>query len=316
MFDRIRVPTPFQVGSVNCYITGRTLVDPGPDSEDGWDELVESLAQQGLEPIDIDQVLVTHPHPDHFGMAKRFSDRGADIVASEETADIIEDFPGRLAYEQEFFIPFLVRHGIQEDVANTVVELPEAYLEFAPSCDVDRTVSDGDTITVDGTDVLVESLVGHAPGELLFAWEQDGGEHAIVGDHVLQRITPNPFLQPPPEPGESRPRVLPGYNRSLERLATRDFAKLYPGHGDFVDKPTRRIEQLLEFHERRTGNVYHALDGKTTAAAVMRTLFGDIPVTEIYGGISESIGHLDVLELRGEVDRSMEDGVYRYWQVD
>lgn len=43
MFDRIVVPTPFQIGAVNAYLTGRTLVDPGPDSEDAWSTLLDAL---------------------------------------------------------------------------------------------------------------------------------------------------------------------------------------------------------------------------------------------------------------------------------
>lgn len=316
MFERIRVPTPFEVGAVNAYLTDRTLIDPGPNSEESWDVLIEELETRNLAPGDLDRVLITHPHPDHFGLANRLGQAGADIVASEDAVGIIEDFPGRLEYEQEHQEPLLRRHGIEADVAATVVKLPEAYLEFAPSSPIDTVVSDGDTLEVGSDTLTVEALAGHAPGEIMFAWEARGEEYAVVGDHVLQRITPNPFLQPPPAPGESRPRVLPAYNRSLERLAKRDFETLYPGHGDLIKRPTHRIERLLEYHERRSQNVLNAIDGPTTAAAVMRTLFGDLPVTEVYGGISEAVGHLDVLELRGEVERSLEDGVYQYRRIN
>ena len=69
---RIRVPTPFAVGRVNCYVLhgdGLTLVDPGPASEDAREVLAEGLAEEGYEVADVDQVLVTHPHMDHFGDA-------------------------------------------------------------------------------------------------------------------------------------------------------------------------------------------------------------------------------------------------------
>lgn len=316
MFERVRVPTPFQVGTVNCYVSGGTLVDPGPDSDDAWAALTSALAERDRGPGDVDRVLVTHPHPDHFGLAGRLEAAGAEVMAAGDAAGIIEDFPGRLAYEQSYFRPFLARHGISPDVADTVVQLPEAYLEFAPSCPVARALEAGDTVTVHGRTVRVEPLTGHATGEVLFAWDGADGEHAIVGDHVLRTITPNPFLQPPPEPDDPRPRVLPAYNRSLERLATRDFATLWPGHGEAVDRPTHRIERLLEFHERRTENVRRAIDGPTTAASVMRDLFGDLPVTEVFAGMSEAVGHLDVLELRGGVTRSLDDGVYRYRRTD
>lgn len=316
MFERLRIPTPFEVGAVNCYLAGTTLVDPGPDSDDAWSTLTSALESRNLAPGDLDQVLITHPHPDHFGLAKRLRDRGVAICAGTEAIGVIEDFSGRLSYEQEYFEPFLARHGIAPDVAESVVQLPEAYLEFAPSCPVDRALSEGDSLEVADSTVVVEELAGHATGEVLYGWEGSDGEEAIVGDHVLQTITPNPFLQPPPAPDEPRPRVLPAYNRSLERLAMRDFETLWPGHGAAVDRPTHRIERLLEFHERRTEKVRQSLDGPTTAVEVMRDLFGDLPVTELYGGISEAIGHLDVLELRGEIERTKRDDVWRFQLVD
>lgn len=316
MFERLRIPTPFQVGAVNSYLVEGTLVDPGPDSDDAWETLRSALANRGLSAGDLDRILVTHPHPDHFGLANRFEELGVPVWAATEAVDLIEDFTGRLEYEQSYFRPFLQRHGIAADVADTVVRLPEAYLEFAPSCPVDRALTDGEVIEVAGTDVTVGALAGHAPGELLFAWDEPDGEHAIVGDHVLQTITPNPFLQPPTSPDEPRPRVLPAYNRSLERLMTRDFASLLPGHGDVIERPTHRIERLLEFHERRTESVRRFIDGGSTAVEVMHSLFGELAVTKMYGGMSEAVGHLDVLELRGIVARSLEDGVWRYRLVD
>ncbi|MFW6448070.1 MAG: MBL fold metallo-hydrolase [Halobacteriota archaeon] len=309
MFERIVVPVPFQIGSVNCYRTGRTLVDPGPDSEEAWDTLEAGLAAADLEPADIERVLITHPHPDHFGIAGRFHERGAEVVASPVGAEIVEAFADRLAYEQRHLLPLLVRHGLERDLAETAVGLPEAFLEFAPNTPVDRRVGDGERIAVDGATVRAEAVAGHAPGELIFTYPTEAGEQAIVGDHVLDPVTPNPFLQPPTEAGGPRPRVLPAYNRSLERLAERDFARLLPGHREAIEDPTHRLRQLRRFHEHRTEQVYEAIDGPTTAAEVMHELFGHLPATEVFPGMSEAIGHLDVLEERGQVVRSGDDPV-------
>ena len=85
MFDRISLPTPFQVGPVNAYIAGRTLVDPGPDSEEAWTALLSALEQRSLAPTDIEQVLITHPHMDHFGLASRVVEAsGATAVAHRD----------------------------------------------------------------------------------------------------------------------------------------------------------------------------------------------------------------------------------------
>lgn len=309
MVRRFSIPTPFQVGPVNAYLLGTTLIDPGPESDEAWADLLAALESAGMTPEDVSQVLITHPHPDHFGLAHRFHDVGATVLASGPAAGIIEDFEGRLEYEQSFFVEFFQRHGVSQGTAETVTNLPEVFLDYAPDCPVDRTLEDGDEIAVNGYRVTVERVEGHAPGELLFAFEVSDGTRAIVGDHVLADVTPNPWLQPPPEPGGDRPRTLIRFNQSLERLATRDLDRLLPGHGDRIDDPTGRIRAILDAHEGRTAEVRDLVDGPTTAIEVMDGLFENLAVTEYFGGLSEAVGHLDVLEERGEVVREGRGGM-------
>jgi hypothetical protein len=48
----------------------------------------------------------------------------------------------------------------------------------------------------------------------------------------------------------------------------------------------------------------------------MEGLFGELPVTERFPGMSEAIGHLDVLEERGRVQRREEGGLVVYERTD
>jgi len=313
MFTRLSIPTPFQVGPVNAYLAGRTLVDPGPGSEEAWASLLDGLEARGLGPTDIEQVLVTHPHPDHFGLARRLRENGARVVASEATAEIIADFEARFEYEREFFVDFFERHGMARSTAEMVTDLPESFLSTAPGVETDRTLSDGDAVTVDDAEVTAELVDGHAPGETIFAYDADAdsGAHAIVGDHVLPDITPNPLLQPPVEAGGERPRVLPAFNRSLERLREREFDRFLPGHREEIPNPAERVDEILAAHEDRTENVRAivAAAGPITAVEVMEELFDDLPATEYFPAMSEAVGHLDVLEARGEVAAREQGGV-------
>jgi glyoxylase-like metal-dependent hydrolase (beta-lactamase superfamily II) len=312
MFELVSVSTPFAVGPVNAYVAGRTVVDPGPASGESWSALLDGLEAEGLAPEDLERVLVTHPHPDHFGLASRLRDAGADVVATPPAAAIMADFPARLQYEQDFFTDFLQRCGLAAETARTVTQLPESFLPYAPSVETDHEVVDGDAVRVDGTELTVDQVAGHSPGEAVFAYDQDGERWGIVGDNVLAEITPNPLLQPPPDPGAARPRVLPTYNESLERLAGAGYDRFLPGHRGAVDDPPGRIEAILADHEERTANVLDLVNGPTTPAEVMTELFGDLPATEKFPGMSEAVGHLDVLEERGEVASEDRGGVLVY----
>lgn len=312
MFRRVEIPTPFAVGDVNAYLAGETIVDPGPDSEESWSALVEALDGADRDPADVAQVLVTHPHPDHFGLAHRLRDAGADVLASPTAASIMGDFAGQFEYERTYFTDFLRRCGLGRDTAETVTGLPEAYLHYAPSVATDRELTDGDTVTITGTDVVVRDTTGHAASELLLEYDHEGSREAIVGDHVLPDITPNPLLQPPAERGGDRPRQLPAYNDSLDALAGESFDRFLPGHRDVVTDPPGRIAEIRDAHEERTDEVATLVDGPTSPVEVMHGLFGDLPATELFPGMSEAVGHLDVLEARGRVTRNQQGGVFVY----
>ena len=313
MFTRVSVPTPFQVGAVNAYVAGRTIVDPGPESEEAWSRLLDALEARELVPGDISQVVVTHPHPDHFGLASRFREAGARVLASSEGAAIMRDFGARLRYEQDYFVDFFERCGISRETAKAVTQLPEAFLAYAESVETDRELDAGDTFTVDDVALTTDSVAGHAVGERIYSYDGVEGRAAIVGDTVLADITPNPFLQPPPQDGGERPRVLPAYNDSLRWLREQGHDRFLTGHREPVESPRERIDAMLSEHDQRTEEVADIVsEGATTPADVMTALFGDLPATEYFAGMSEAVGHLDVLEARDRVEKRASGGVFVY----
>ncbi|MBX0324506.1 MBL fold metallo-hydrolase [Halomicroarcula sp. F13] len=313
MFTRVSIPTPFQVGAVNAYVAGRTVVDPGPDSEEAWSRLLETLEARELTPGDVSQVVVTHPHPDHFGLASRLRAEGARVHASPDAAAIMQDFAARLKYEQSYFSDLFERCGISRETAEAVTQLPEAFLAYAQSVATDRELTAGDTLTVNDERITVDSVAGHAAGELIFSYDYDGRREAIVGDNVLGDITPNPFLQPPEDRGGQRPRVLPAFNDSLRWLREQGHDRFLTGHREPVESPRERIDAILAEHDQRSEEVVDIVsEGATTPADVMTVLFGDLPATEYFSGMSEAIGHLDVLETQGRVEKRESGGVFVY----
>jgi len=322
--ERIELPTPFGVGTVNCYATcgdGLALVDPGPDAEDTFEALDAGLADLGYDLADVERVLITHEHMDHFGGARRIqADAGADVLAHRVAAERIADPDGHFDREQAFFAPFLVSMGVPEEVAEAVTGLPEPYAKFHEPVDADRVLEDGDVVDVGGDRALeVVHVPGHAPGQVCFA--STGDDLAFTADHVLMDITPNPLLTLAPDgkgdvaPADAeRTRSLPQYMDSLARVLDVDVSRGYGGHRETIEDLHGRVRETIDHHEERKEHVAELLAaaGPTTAYDVMGELFPNLPTTETFAGMSEVIGHLDLLEDEARVEIDEEDGEVRY----
>lgn len=69
----VQIPIPIPLKYVNCYLfrgpSGWTLVDTGFHDELAEAAWPRALADLGIRTQDINRILVTHYHPDHFGAA-------------------------------------------------------------------------------------------------------------------------------------------------------------------------------------------------------------------------------------------------------
>jgi glyoxylase-like metal-dependent hydrolase (beta-lactamase superfamily II) len=75
---RLRIPTPFAVGRVNCYLLADeplTLIDTGPNSGKSLDELQHQLEDLGHAIEDLELIVITHQHIDHLGLVEILAGR-------------------------------------------------------------------------------------------------------------------------------------------------------------------------------------------------------------------------------------------------
>jgi len=312
---RIAIPTPFDVGRVNCYLFGNgepTLLDPGPATEEAYETVVAHLDEGGHAIEDVARILITHPHIDHFGLADRIvEESGARVVAHRNAVPLMADPNGYLKREQDFFTPFLTSMGVSERIVDTVVALPGPYTEFRDPVEVDRGLKDGDVVDVHGGLTAVHTP-GHAPGSVCFVSASDS--IAYTGDHVLEHISPNPVLTLAPGTDDERTRSLPLYLDSSCTLLETDATVGHSGHGDRISDLEARIDEVLDHHRRRKERIAGIVDERVpvTAYELMKEMFSDLPLKEVFLGMSEIIGHLDLLEDEDRVTITESDRVRRY----
>lgn len=276
-----------------------TLLDTGIATERTETQLRERLAEYGVEFADIEQVVLTHFHPDHAGLAGRIQREGdATVYAHADDAPLIEQDQKALAdldaRRRELFADWGIPDGVREELLAFLDSHADTMGEPADVTEI----AGGDTLETGEMALEVLHTPGHAAGLCCFAFE-GGGREAFVGDTILPVYTPNV--------GGADVRVeapLEKYVDSLRTLIDRDFERVWPGHRDVIEEPTERARYIVSHHRERTERVLSVLrEGPADAWTVSAELFGDLEGIHVMHGPGEAFAHLDHLEDAGHVER-------------
>src|SRR4029077_4980015 len=145
-------PTPFQVGRVNAYLiedSPLTLVDSGPNSAKALDELEQALATRGHAVEDIELLIVTHQHIDHFGLASILARRsGAEVVALDLLAPYLGNFGEEADRDDAYAQTIMRRHGIPPDVVSALRAVSGSFRGWGAKVQVTRPLADGEQLTL------------------------------------------------------------------------------------------------------------------------------------------------------------------------
>ncbi|MDI3328866.1 MAG: MBL fold metallo-hydrolase [Alicyclobacillaceae bacterium] len=311
----LSLPTPFPVGPVNVYLLREdpvTLVDAGPDTPEAWEALERGLRACGCRWQDIRYVVVTHPHVDHHGMLRRVVERsGAEVLAHPEAEDRIVRPLEAARQAEEYFDHLLAAAGVPADLRQAVKEHQQVIQSFVREVDALRLFSEGDEAVLGGRRWRVIDTPGHSSGHIAL-FDEDSGE-LIAGDHLLPHISSNALLEPPRMPGGERPRSLLIYIESLRRVAGMPVSRVYPGHGNPFEGAAQLVQERMKKYEERSGQLYRWLQERPmTVFELVRRLFPNLPGNQLFLGVSEVIGHLDLLESRGQVSVEEKSGMWYY----
>ena len=309
--SRAHLPTPFHVGPVNCYVLVDppvTVIDPGTLQPGSIDELAAVLGSSGLGFGDVEQVVVTHAHPDHFGAAAAIAARsGARIVCGlAERAGLLGPSDPQRRRE------LLLRLGVPEATGRSLVAVADAMLERLvgwadPS--IVMGVRDGDLLAAGGRQFVCVVSPGHAEGHLSL-WDP-AARVLFSGDHLLGRIIPVPSLEHGDEAG--RRHSLVEYLAGLPRFVAFDPTVVLPGHGRaFTDMAV--LDARLRAHSRQRADDIAAILARRPATPfeVARRLQWHPEGARLLVGLAHVQGHLDVLQEAGRVIPATDGDVARY----
>jgi len=248
------------------------IVDPGWGGDENVAHLRGGLRRIGVELEDVAEVIATHHHPDHLGIADAIRTiSGARVLLSAEEREVLRHQlrpdrrdPGRYAERLAGWgVPAAERPALI-----AVMAAPSDLVEVEP----DGLVGDGDVLDWSGHRLRVLATPGHTDGHICLVDAERGAIY--TGDHVLPRITSGLGLG---TRGERDP--LSDVLDSLEALSPFDAYRVLPGHEHPFSGLASRRHSIARHHLARTEEVVG-----------LRAALGDAPVWEYAVRIRWSAG--------------------------
>jgi glyoxylase-like metal-dependent hydrolase (beta-lactamase superfamily II) len=316
---RLAIPTPFQVGRVNAYLiedSPLTLIDSGPNSAKALDELEQALAAHGHAVEDIELLVISHQHMDHFGLASILARRsGAEVAALDRLAPLLANYSSETDLDDRFAEHTMLRHGIPPEIVTALRAVSAGFRAWGSQVEVTRELVAGSELQLRDRALRVLHRPGHSPSDTVFFDESRG--ILLAADHLIAHISSNPLLARPLGTGADyegpRPQALITYLASLEETRAMDLALVLPGHGQPITDHVALIDERFRLHRRRAEKIHRLIaERPRTAHEIAQDLWGNVAVTQAYLTLSEVLGHVDLLLEDGRVVEKEDDGVVRF----
>lgn len=291
----------------NIYILSdgerRLLFDCGSGTESSNNNLIAAMASIGecfdesIELSDIDTVLITHAHVDHFG--------GLGFVREHTPAPIgvhILDRRVLSHYEERVLVAsrqlqvYLQRAGVSAERLERLMRMYTVAKGHYRSQPVELTLEEGQTVfDTQGNDWGLDLFhaPGHCPGQVCIRID----DILLSADHVLARITPHQS----PE-SITLNMGLGHYLDSLTKIDAVEGVRIaLGGHEAPIEHLGGRIEEIRRFHDSRLDEALALCGEPKTISDISRELFGRVMGYNVLLAVEETGAHIEYLYQRGEL---------------
>lgn len=307
----LALPLPFELESVNIYLvaldSGFLLVDCGMATDPAFETLRAAMGERGIAWRDIRQIVITHMHPDHMGLAARILElTGAGLGMHQAEADHLAQVRRggrRLPWLADVYSQSGVPPPLEIAMEKHFAVIRENFHDLAPT----RLFAGGEELETALGPLEVVWTSGHSPGHICLYSRQR--RLLFSGDQIIENITPNIAWHP-------RRDMLAEFLESLERLAALDIDLILPSHGEPFRGHRAWIAETIGHHQERCDEILHLLEQSPRTAHQMVGAMWPRRLSPInhHFAIFEVLAHLEHLQRQGKVRNRGENGALE-WHV-
>ncbi len=298
-YSIVPVPTEFPVPPVNCIIIFNeplTIIDPGIRREKTRNLLEQALQVRGKTLKDVQRIILTHGHIDHFGISGDLNRQyGTPVYIHKD--DMGKILSASREHTAGGMKEILLMHGVPEkDLVHIDSFMHKSDELIAP---LDQAEPLGESIDFENESLRVIHSPGHSSGSVVLYHEQE--KLLFSGDTILKHITPNPVYEQKSD--GSRLKSLLAFHDTMEKLSKLTYSCIIPGHGEWI-YDFQEIHQRYEnsWQKRKQKILKFISENQPLSAySLAGLLFRKLENLNVYLGVSEVIGYLDWLEADGSI---------------